>query len=75
LVKRRSQDPNVEKIANFDMVKTVDKNGNEHIKKGGAEFKFLPELNFLEINGKSFLDTYYDNTHNMSNEQLNAWIA
>ena len=59
LVKRRANNPNVEKIANFDMVKTVDKNGNEHIKYGGAEFKFFPELNFIQVNGKSFLDEYY----------------
>lgn len=74
LVRRRSQDPNVEKIANFDMVKTVDKNGVEHIKKGGAEFKFFPELNFLKIDGKPFLDAYYDRA-TMSSQQLNAWIA
>lgn len=74
LVKRRSQDPSVEKIANFDMVKTIDKNGVEHIKKGGAEFKFFPELNFLQIDGKPFLDAYYDRA-TMSERQLKDWIA
>ena len=74
LVKRRANDPNVEKIANFDMVKTVDKNGNEHIKYGGAEFKFFPELNFIQINGKSFLDEYYRLSQTETADKVNQFI-
>lgn len=74
LVKRRANDPNVEKIANFDMVKTVDKNGNEHIKYGGAEFKFFPELNFIQVNGKSFLDEYYRLSQTETADKVNQFI-
>ena len=74
LVKRRANDPNVEKITNFDMVKTVDKNGNEHIKYGGAEFKFFPELNFIQVNGKSFLDEYYRLSQTETTEKVNQFI-
>ena len=74
LVKRRANNPNVEKIANFDMVKTVDKNGNEHIKYGGAEFKFFPELNFIQVNGKSFLDEYYRLSQTETADKVNQFI-
>ena len=74
LVKKRANDPNVEKIANFDMVKTVDKDGNEHIKYGGAEFKFFPELNFIKINGNSFLDEYYRLSQTETTDKVNQFI-
>lgn len=61
LVKERgdrfsNNDPNIEPIANFDM--TWDKNG-EVKNPGGAEFKFIPELNnYTYENGETFLNRF-----------------
>ena len=47
-------DESIKPITNFDIVRN-DK--GEIINIGGAEFKFLPQLNSVELQGESFLDT------------------
>ena len=50
--KIKNGDKSIIPIKNFDIVYE----GDEIKSKGGSEFKFLPILNQLEYNGKSFLD-------------------
>lgn len=50
-VKKRYQQGDVDKIANYDIIKYGDK-----VSLGGAEFKFLPELNERRYNEKGEID-------------------
>ena len=50
--KIKNGDKSIIPIKNFD----IAYEGDEIKSKGGSEFKFLPILNQLEYNGKSFLD-------------------
>lgn len=55
--KIKNGDKSVEPIANFDM--TFKDNGRVK-NKGGAEFKFFPQLNSYKINGKFFIEALAD---------------
>lgn len=71
LVKRRFNSDNVDKIANFDIIKKKDGS----IKHGGDEFKFFPELNTKKYdNGKSFLDKVAEFKNNKDEVKLNEFI-
>lgn len=65
-------DPNVEPIANYDIVRNEDGS----IKSmGGAEFKFFPALNLIRYdNGESFLDRLIRIQHEGTGEKLRDFI-
>lgn len=65
-------DPNVEPIANYDIVRNEDGS----IKSmGGAEFKFFPALNLIRYdNGESFLDRFIRIQHEGTGEELRDFI-
>ena len=59
-------------IANFDISRDI--NGN--IKSiGGAEFKFLPKLNTLFYNGKSFIDLLEELLESGSGPSINEFLS
>ena len=65
-------DPNIEPIANYDIVRNEDGS----IKSmGGAEFKFFPALNLIRYdNGESFLDRFIRIQHEGTGEELRDLI-
>ena len=65
-------DPNVEPIANYDIVRNEDGS----IKSmGGAEFKFFPALNLIRYdNGEGFLDRLIRIQHEGTGEKLRDFI-
>lgn len=68
----QNRDPNVEPIANYDIVRNEDGS----IKSmGGAEFKFFPALNLIKYdNGESFLDRFIRIQHEGTGEKLRDFI-
>ena len=68
----QNEDPNVEPIANYDIVREED----GRIKSmGGAEFKFFPALNLIRYdNGESFLDRFIRIQHEGTGEELRDFI-
>lgn len=64
LVKKRAES-GVDEIGNFDITKKS---------KGGAEFKFFPELNTMKFDGLSFEEALANIKNNATLEEVNQFI-